>query len=74
LSIKVIGIVVLLSIYLRTGYWWLEIWRRLDTLRKNSGGETKKSVPQGLKPPHFIGFIGTTEVVPFQGNLFFRCR
>ena len=22
--------------------------------------------PQGLKPPHLIGFIGTTEVVPFQ--------
>jgi hypothetical protein len=27
-----------------------------------------KSVPQGLKPIDFIGFIGTTEVVPFQSE------
>jgi len=27
-------------------------------------GIKKKNVPQGLKPTHFIGFIGTTEVMP----------
>jgi hypothetical protein len=31
-----------------------------------------KSVPQGLKPIDFIAFIGTTEVVPFQNDAFFR--
>jgi hypothetical protein len=28
--------------------------------------------PQGLKPIDFIGFIGTTEVVPFKNDAFFR--
>ena len=26
----------------------------------------RKTTPQGLKPLHFYGFYGTTEVVPFQ--------
>jgi len=34
--------------------------------------EIPKGFPQGLKPSHFLGVCGTTEVVPFQGNEFFR--
>jgi hypothetical protein len=29
-----------------------------------SNGNGSRSIPQGLKPIEFIGFIGTTEVVP----------
>ncbi len=28
--------------------------------------EAEEIIPQGLKPFCFVGFIGTTEVVPFQ--------
>jgi hypothetical protein len=26
----------------------------------------QENIPQGLKPSRLVGFIGTTEVVPFQ--------
>ncbi len=29
-------------------------------------GDSGKNIPQGPTPTHFIGFTGTTEVVPFQ--------
>jgi hypothetical protein len=40
----------------------------LNSLRKREawGEEVRKNIPQGLKPIHFVGVIGTTEVVPFQ--------
>jgi hypothetical protein len=37
-----------------------------------SGENGPKGIPQGLKPIDFIGFIGTTEVVPFQNIDLFR--
>jgi hypothetical protein len=35
-------------------------------------GFTEKNFPQGLKPNVFAYTYGTTEVVPLQGNAFFR--
>jgi hypothetical protein len=31
--------------------------------------QTRKTIPQGLKPAHSIGLIGTTEVVPLRETL-----
>jgi hypothetical protein len=33
-----------------------------------SNGNGSRSIPQGLKSIEFIGFTGTTEVVPFQSE------
>jgi hypothetical protein len=36
------------------------------------GAELAKSIPQRLKPGAFCCTYGTTEVVPFQSDEFFR--
>jgi hypothetical protein len=46
----------------------------LNRLRKKASSVAKwpNGVPQGLQPIGSIGFIGTTKVVPFQNDAFFR--
>jgi len=31
-------------------------------------GDGRKTMPQGLKPSHFVGVIGPTKVGPFQST------
>jgi hypothetical protein len=40
--------------------------QRVAEKREIVKGSVQKIIPQGLKPNHFVGFIGTAEAVPFQ--------
>jgi hypothetical protein len=46
----------------------------INRLRKNSDSRRKpaRDILQGLKPTIFCSIYGTTKVVPFQCNEFFR--
>jgi hypothetical protein len=40
---------------------------RPKRLRKSErANRSRETIPQGPKPIYFVGFIGTTKVVPFQ--------